>query len=262
MKYLLAFVLLAILSCNNHEHVSEESIKKDSAKSSPASETIPQSKTEICWTGFLNTKTPVFLHYQLDSNIVIGEIIYLNTKDKLPITIIGTIEDDKNYRLLEFEKSGNITGVITGKPMGNVFNGDWVSPKTEKELVMSLVKKDTLVNASPITAELPKIFGKYHYQYGEKGYQGDFELSQLPESKASFGITSVTSDPARNIAQIEDDTIPLTKTRFTYELPGTKDCGFEVKFYKDFLRIKYTTGFCEGQFGNNATIDGIFLKVQ
>ena len=82
----------------------------------------------------------------------------------------------------------------------------------------------------------------------------------MPDSKAIFGITSVTGEPARNLAQIDDDTISLTSTRFIYKVPDTNDCEFEVRFYKGFAFIRYTKGFCDGQFGMNATIDGIFLK--
>jgi hypothetical protein len=262
MKHWTYILLLTIISCNNQQQKVSSSDTLVSAKPSTLTESKNQSNNEICWTGTLNGKTPVFIHYKLDSNQIIGEITYLNTKDKLPITLLGTIEDDKSYRLLEFEKSGNITGVITGLPTNNIFNGSWFSPKTRKELILNLAKKDTVINSSTMDTKLQDIFGHYHYQYSEEGYQGDFEITKLPNSKAAFGITSVTGEPARNIAQVNDDTISLTTTHFIYKLPDTNDCEFEVKFYKGFAFIRYTRGFCDGQFGMNATIDGIFLKTE
>jgi hypothetical protein len=253
---------MTIISCNSQQQKVSNSDTLVSAAPSMLTETKNKSNNEICWTGTLNGKTPVFVHYKLDSNLVIGEITYLNTKDKLPITLLGTIEDDKSYRLLEFEKSGNITGVITGLPTDNIFNGSWFSPKTRKELILNLVKKDTVINSITTDTKLPDIFGHYHYQYSEAGYQGDFEITKLPNSKAAFGISSVTGEPARNIAQVNDDTIKLATTRFIYKLPDTNDCEFEVKFYRGFAFIRYTKGFCDGQFGMNATIDGIFLKTE
>jgi len=175
---------------------------------------------------------------------------------------LGTIEDDKSYRLLEFEKSGNITGIITGLPTENVFNGSWFSPKTRKELVLKLVKKDTVINSKETGTKLQDIFGHYHYQYSEAGYQGDFEISKLPNSRAAFGITSVTDEPARNVAQINEDTIALNATHFIYKMLDADNCEFSVNFYKGFVYVKYTRGFCDGQFGMNATIDGIFLKTE
>ncbi|MFN8250776.1 MAG: hypothetical protein U0V75_06825 [Ferruginibacter sp.] len=223
---------------------------------------MTDSKKEICWTGTLNGKISIFIHYALDSNLITGEIIYLNTKNKLPITLLGTIEEDKSYRLLEFDKTGNITGVITGLPNGEIFNGSWFSPKTRKELVLNLSLKDTIIISPTLATNLQDVFGHYHYQYSEAGYQGDFEITKLPDNNAVFGITSVTGEPARNIAQIDDDTIKLNNTYFIYKVPDTDSCEFEVRFYKGFAFIRYTKGYCDGQFGMNATIDGIFLKTE
>jgi len=41
---------------------------------------------------------------------------------------------------LEFEKSRNITGIITGLPTEKLFTGSWFSPKTRKELSLNLVR--------------------------------------------------------------------------------------------------------------------------
>ncbi len=258
MKHWIYIFLFAITSCNNQQQKAAGPEPLVSAR--PHSST--DSKTETCWTGTLNNKTPVFIHYQVDDNIIIGEITYLNTKDKVPITLLGTIEHDKSYRLLEFEKSGNITGIITGLPTDKIFDGSWFSPLTRKELALNLVKKDTVIIAPKTDTQLNDVFGNYHYQYSEAGYQGDFEIIQLPNSAASFEIFSVTSEPARNMAQIDKDTISLNSTQFIYNLHNSKDCQFQVKFFKGFTYIKYTNGSCEGQFGHNAAIDGIFLKTK
>jgi hypothetical protein len=262
MKYCIYLFASTIISCNNQQQRVSDSEQLASVPTPTLTEAKTLNSNEICWAGTLNGKIPVFIHYQVDSNLIIGEIIYLNTKDKLPIALLGTIEDDKSYRLLEFEKTGNITGIITGLPIEKVFEGTWFSPKTRKQLVLNLVTKDTVVNSIPANTEFGDIFGQYHYQYGEAGYQGDFEIKKLGNSKASFGITSVTEEPTRNVAQINDDTITLYRTEFIYKLPGTENCAFEVKIYKGFTYIRYTKGSCEGQFGMNATIDGIFLKTK
>lgn len=262
MKHWTYILLVTIISCSDQQQKVDGADTLTSNSSPTLTDTRTQSNNEICWTGTLNDKIPVFLHYKQDSNLIIGEITYLNTKNKQSIILLGTIEDDKSYRLLEFEKSGNITGIITGLPTDNSFAGSWFSPKTRKELTLKLIKKDTVVNSVTTNTKLQDIFGHYHYQYSEAGYQGDFEVTQLPNSKAIFGITSVTGEPGRNVAQIDDDTISLTTTQFIYKLTDTDDCEFKVQFYKGFAFIKYTKGFCKGQFGMNATVDGIFLKTE
>ncbi len=104
-KYLLYVSLLTIISCNQPDQRNSVTPKRSVTLASVNN----QVGKEISWKGFLNGKTPVFIHYQLDGNIIVGEITYLNTKNKLPITLLGTIDSDNNYRILEFEKSGNIT---------------------------------------------------------------------------------------------------------------------------------------------------------
>lgn len=262
MKALIFILFLTIISCNSQQQKVGDTGTLTSDSVHAFTTTNIQDTKEACWTGTLNGKTPVFIHYKLDSNLIIGEIIYLNTKNKQPIILLGTIEDDKSYRLLEFEKSGNITGVIIGSPTDNTFKGSWFSPKTGKELIVNLTKMDTVIKAVVTETNLQDVFGHYHYQYSEAGYQGDFEITKLTNSKAIFGLTSVTREPARNLAHVDDDTIDLNTTRFTYKIPDTDSCEFEVKFYKQFAYIKYTKGFCDGQFGMNATIDGIFLKTE
>ena len=262
MTYLIYLLTLTIISCNNQQEKVSDLDTSATATTTTLTSDKALNSNEICWTGNLDHKIPVFIHYQIDSNLIIGEITYLNTKEKLPIRLLGTIEDDKSYRLLEFEKSGNITGIITGVPADKTFNGSWFSPKTRKELVLNLLRKDTAITSSTMDTKLQDIFGRYHYQYSEAGYQGDFEIYKLANSKAVFGITSVTGAPGRNLAQIDDDTIDLSAAHFIYKLPDTDDCEFEVKFYRGFAFIKYTKGFCEGQFGMNATVDGIFLKTE
>lgn len=221
----------------------------------------PENQTEVSWLGSIN-KTPVFLHYSLHDKVIIGEIIYLNTKSKTPIKLLGTIEEDKGYRLLEFENDGNISGIITGNPEKQVFNGSWFSPKSRKELKLKLALKDTSIESADFAPNYKDIFGTYHYQYSEEGYSGDFEIKKLNHNKVAFNIISVTGAPGYNVAEVPNDTIQMTGNNFIYKLPDTDSCEFKVTFYKDFLFINYTKGYCIGQFGMNATVDGIFLKVQ
>jgi hypothetical protein len=263
MKYWTYVLLLTVISCNNQHQKVDKSDTLVSSTPSALTDSQTKSDNEICWTGTLNGKTPIFIHYQLDSNLIIGEITYLNTKDKLPITLLGTIEDDKSYRLLEFDKTGNITGVIEGKPTEKIFNGLWVSPKTKKELAMTLSSKDTLISSVNIKPTESDIFGNYHYQYGENGYNGDFDINKIGNNKINFHILSLTNvERGPNIAEVEKDTIAMTGHSFIYKIPDSDSCEFKVTFYKDFAYINYTKGYCESQFGLNATIDGIYLKTK
>lgn len=256
MKYSLYLLVVLLTACQNKPDVFSES-----QTISVKEVTKPTSK-EICWKGTINTKTPVFLHYQLEDDVLVGEITYLNTKQRKPIKIIGTIADDASLRILEFEKDGNITGIMLGTPNQKELKGTWFSPKTRKELNLCLTKYDTIIKDTSIQPELKNIFGDYHYQYSLDGYQGDFNISKINENQASFEIFSVTGEPSRNIADVEKDTISIKGNKFHYKVGYKEDCEFDVTFYKDFVYIKYTNGECDGVFGHNATVSGIFLKVK
>jgi len=263
MKKLIYILPIILWSCSNGNQ-EKEILQNPETKSD---EKIAENKSEpgkkdICWTGTINDKTPVFVHYQIVDDLIFGEIVYLNTKSKIPIRIIGTIEEDKSYRILEFEKNGNISGIITGSPGTKEFNGEWFSPKTRKELNLKLIQSDSVISTIPLEADIAEIYGDYHYQYSEAGSQGDFSITKAKNEQSSFSIFSVTGEPARNIASVESDAIKLQKTEFIYTLPETENCEIKVKFYKGFVHVNYTKGYCEGEFGHNATIDGIFLKTR
>lgn len=263
MRNFIYVLALTIISCNSQQKKVSSSESLSPTQTATTANLKSQSNKEICWTGTLNGKTHILIHYQVDSNVIVGEIIYLNTRDKQPIRLLGTVEEDKSYRLLEFDKTGNITGIIEGTPSEKEFNGSWVSPRTKKELEMKLELKDTLISSASIQPETNQIFGDYHYQYGENGYNGDFEFSKAGGNKAAFHILSLTNvERGPNVAEVEKDTIYFSDNYFIYKMPDSDNCEFKVIFYKGFAYINYTKGYCESQFGLNATIDGIYLKTK
>ncbi|MEJ8757520.1 hypothetical protein WG947_10955 [Pontibacter sp. H259] len=263
MRILISVIALTIISCNNQEETITTSANLASTQTETTVHPKSQRNKEICWTGTLNGKIPIFIHYQVDGNILVGEITYLNTRDKQPIKLLGTIEAGKSYRLLEFDIAGNITGVIEGTPSEKEFNGSWFSPKTQKELEMKLLPNDTLIASPSIKADPDQSFGEYHYQYGEDGYSGKLAFNKAGDGKAVFDILSLTNvERGPNIAEVEKDTIAFSSDSFIYKIPDSDSCEFKVAFYKGFAYINYTKNYCVGQFGLNATIDGIYLKTK
>lgn len=258
-KFLILFI---IISCKNKVETIKDASNENPIETKEETKNENTNGQDISWEGSLNEKTPVFIHYQIKDKLVVGEITYLNTKNKKPIPLIGEIEEDGNFRLLEFETNGNITGIIVGVPKEQEFNGSWFSPLSRKELKLKLSKKDTSIISTEIETNISDIYGDYHYEYGEKGFQGDFSISKLNKEEVEFNIFSVTSDPSRNIAEIENDTIKINEPKFTYLVPESDSCEFAVCFYKNFAYVRYTKGYCVGQFGHNATIDGIFYKTE
>ena len=258
MKYLTFLLLLTVIACNNQQQKVNRPDTLDSIPISTEKDNEYSSSKEICWTGTLSDKTPIFIHYQLDSNLIIGELTFLNTKDKLPIKLIGTIEENLNYNLLLFDNTGNITDVLNGLPTSESFNGKWHSLKNDKEYSFTLSLADTSITSPDIKPVDNQIFGNYHYQYGKDGYAGDFEINKVDNNKVEFNIHSTTNiERGPNMADVDNDTISMQGNSFVYMF---YDCEFKTTFYKDFVYINYTKGYCDGVFGMGATISGIYLK--
>lgn len=88
--------------------------------------------SQTVWTGKINNTIPVRLVYTVHETLITGAITYLNTKNKSPLKVIGTIEEDGSIRLCEFEPDGNITGIITGTPAKPSLMVNGFHPKQEK----------------------------------------------------------------------------------------------------------------------------------
>ncbi|MET0394243.1 MAG: hypothetical protein ABW019_13945 [Chitinophagaceae bacterium] len=250
--YLFAFILACCKGPSKKSH--EQGTAPALLAKNPAYET--------CWSGTLNGNIPVFVHYHVDSNLVIGKIIYLNTKERQPIPLIGTIEEDRHYRLLEFDSTGHISGIIDGRPGSEGFSGTWISPVTKKEFPVSLLPADTLIQSPDTRADEDQIPGSYHYRYGETGYSGELTVNRMGNT-IGFSIVSVTSiENGANTAMVEKDTATMNGPGFVYTIPGSDSCTCSIRFYKAFAHISSANGYCDGQFGHNATIDGIYLKTK
>ena len=219
-------------------------------------------KSDICWDGTINNKIPIFIHYVIDDKVIIGEITYLNTKDKKPIKLIGYFEDKNSFRLFEFDKKGNITGIIIASPTKSELKGTWVSPKTSKEIALKAKINETSKITSNYKVNPNGIFGDYHYSYGNLLWNGSFSIEKDKAKNIFFEIISVGKGEAPSIAQVERDKIKLNGNSFVYKMPYSKNCEFKIKFYKDFVYVEDLGGDCVGQFGMGAYIDGIYLKTE
>jgi len=214
-------------------------------------------------TGFINKKIPVELNISISNQIILGNIRYLNTKLKKPIKIIGRVEDQNQYSLHEFENDGNISGSIYATFKNNKLEGNWSATKADTSYATSLTVK-TNPNLKPeifFPLQTDQLAGEYSYQYGEKGYQGNISIKKLSGNIYTYDIGSVTHDPGRNIADASGKAI-LKNNQLIIQV--NKSCKFSIKFYNGFLMISQESpgqlNDCE--FGFNATLEGIYLKVK
>jgi hypothetical protein len=215
------------------------------------------------WTGNINSKIPVFMWVTIRDSIIQGEVTYSKTKNKAPIKLIGQIERDGQIRVCEYLTNGTISGIFHFNKIDNSATGFWYSTAKETKLSFELSSKDTLLANIDTSFQSEVITGDYAYMYGKEGSQGGISIRKVSSDKISFSIGCVTNAPARNLAEVKLDTVSLANNGFVYKLRNSKDCSFQVKFYKNFLLICYLKdyGDCGDFFGLNATVDGIFYKV-
>lgn len=268
MKSWIFLFTLLLFACSSPEKKSTPSSETETVSKGPISDSEDPIKKEtlkydLSWLGTINEKIPVFVHFQTDEEVVVGEIVYLNTKNKTPIKLLGKIEESNNYFLREYDDAGNITGSISGTLAEDSFSGIWFAPGKDKDWKIQLMPKDTLIPSMEIAANLEDVFGSYHYQFGDEGYQGDITMTQKEDGSQVFSLFSMTQAPARNMAEIETN-VNVTDPEFLYQISEEGDeqaCACKVKFYKDFVFVTYTQTDCFGYFGHRATVEGIFLKL-
>ncbi|HXB07056.1 MAG TPA: hypothetical protein VNW04_08070 [Puia sp.] len=214
------------------------------------------------WTGTINGKIPVFLWLAEKDSTLQGEVVYTNTKNRTPIKLAGERDNYDQIKVCEFQADGMITGIFFFNKIGATSSGKWYSPSSDKDYVLALNQKDTVLKVD--TGFAPEaIAGDYGYQYGKNGPQGSITVHRIRDGRISFDIGCVTSAPAFNQATVGLDTVAIQNDRFTYTLRDSRQCIFQVRFYRDFLIIRYTKGYegCEGSFGANATVEGVFYRV-
>ncbi|MEM9919537.1 MAG: hypothetical protein AAF990_15675 [Bacteroidota bacterium] len=265
MKYTTILVLaLLLFSCDGEQKPASAPTDTDTTAVKTPLTKEEEVYKNICWVGHIDNRIPIFVHYQLQEEIAVGSITYLNTDARKPIRLIGEIGAGLVF-LTEYDEAGNITGTLLGKINEQRIEGSWNPPNTgsDESLDLVLERKDTTILSNSIEVDPADVFGTYSYQYGEAGYQGEFSFTKKEGGYAALELISVTQEPARNIADLQIDSLRLSGTSYSYTVPEAENCAIELQFYKDFARIVHPDGMsCMGYFGHNATAAGIFVKVK
>jgi len=263
MKYYLIFGLACSLSFSAHAKSAPMANRLNTSGVRASKSKIP-TQNIYYWTGSINSNISIFIWAIVKDSLIQGEVTYTKTKIPIPIKLLGHIGKNGEIRVCEYQKDGEITGVFIFNKLNKSAYGIWASTKSDKEYKFQLSAKDTLVNNMDTIFQAGKLSGTYSYAFGDKGSTGGLTVHEIQKGKISFDISSVTSGPSYNVAEIETDTVLVSNNEFIYKVPDTDSCFFRIKFYKDFAFIEVLNGYkgCEGAFGLNATVEGIFYKTK
>ncbi|MCB9233478.1 MAG: hypothetical protein H6581_17610 [Bacteroidia bacterium] len=261
----LAFTLAACGSGNSTPALSQagDSVK-DVAKAMAVTNTQPvenqssQPAGNACtqYKGKLDGRIPVTLELQMQDEIAYGTLVY--DKVGTPIKLIGQESGENYYRIMEFEKSGNVTGIWNLSFDGNTASGDCFFPASRKSMTITLEGSGSGAAAEDLSTNNFK--GDYYYQYGDEGASGSFTVISFDEGNLTYEISCVTGPPAYNIASIEEGEGVLMGNTLSYRNTDFGDCAFDIRFYKGFVAVQYMEGKNDCGFGHNAYVDGIFLR--
>ncbi|MDL2216646.1 hypothetical protein LJB81_02790 [Desulfovibrio sp. OttesenSCG-928-M14] len=222
------------------------------------------------WQGAINDKIPVSIWCEIRDGLIVGELVYTNTKEKKPIRLLGTVEADGELRMQEMLPDGLISGLIGGKITQGSFEGAWSAPGklvtkgNNHEYIEGKSYHLRLSNATlPHTPfhwehDPNALAGKYAYSYGKDMNYGVIALVRAEGQKMNCSIDSSSSAPSYNMAQTSFTT-GAAGDRILYEEDAS--CAFEILLFNGFLVTRYLEGkTCDGWFGRGTTVEGIFVK--
>lgn len=205
-------------------------------------------------TGLIGNKTKASITITESDSVLIGSITYTSTNR--PIFLRGKILDNSQYRLLEFDKKGAISGIIMCSIRGKLLEGTWYSPINKKELkiLMNLQsKKPKNVSSARINPT-----GNYSFNYGKDGPTGWLGIERVGKDSLEIQFNNVTGGPGYSEATVEPVKLPILNNKVYYQhSPG---CSIRIRFIADIALVDYENEQRECSFGLNASLEGIYLK--
>lgn len=215
------------------------------------------SNKVFAWQGNLDGKYPVLMWYKEHGDVLRGSLFYTEHKNAGPIPIIGTITG-KEYRILEIQKSGEVTGVWLLTPNFHGAEGTWHSPDGKETYNASLMRTDTAVAIPAITTK-GSLSGKYIYSFGDNGATGNMTVLHNKNS-VTVSFNNVAAAPAYNMAILDDITLPLTGNKAVYQSGEYGACSFRISFYNGFAVVNYKDNKEDCGFGANAHVSGMYIR--
>ncbi|MDL2216101.1 hypothetical protein LJB81_00040 [Desulfovibrio sp. OttesenSCG-928-M14] len=238
----------------------------------------PETVYRYGMQGTINGTIPVSVWLEERDDIIVGEIVYTNTKEKRPIPLFGTTHMGTS-NMVEIFPDGLITGSLSGVLFEGRFEGTWTAPDkvVEKGTRFERTPGKTypiLLSPSPVQAKSvdwgydpDALEGEYRYSYGKNNAAGTVIIGKPKAGTVEYRLDAHIGAPSFNVAQIPMSG-PGDTARETGELQGNfiyyergPNCAVEIYLFSGFLVTRYPEGlYCEGKFGHGASAAGVFMK--
>jgi hypothetical protein len=221
------FLLIIGISCNNQSKqpaTETQQPQAETTKQEPSSDGF--SKT---LEGDISGKYPVSMQLIRKGKQLEGSYMYTKVGTAIPIS--GTMDENGNISLQEFDEKGNPTGVFEGTLTRDFnFTGSWHKPNNNKQLPFSLHEKGT-----PTASENLEAVAIIESSFSLKGpneTEADFSFPQVKE--ANTAVLKKINE-ALAVKNLTDETIDDIKTNFAQCGCGTVGSSYEVNYNKNFL---------------------------
>jgi hypothetical protein len=147
-------------SCGSSENKNAATTEQTSSNNTPT--TVPDFTKSF--EGTINSKYGIILTLTKNANNLNGTYAY--KIQGTPIKISGTIDNNRNLIIKEFNDKGKITGIFKGKFRSNKIIGQWTKPDGSMTMPFSISEYQN--SETTFTKEQNSI---NFYQYLPKGYQ-------------------------------------------------------------------------------------------
>ncbi|MFN2454026.1 MAG: hypothetical protein ABR577_07370 [Pyrinomonadaceae bacterium] len=142
--YILVLVV-TLAGCSKPESTNVSTkVNDNSASSSVPTEKVSNSESANflkVFEGTINAQYPIEMNLQRNDRTLSGTYFY--TKHKVDISIKGTVDEQDNFVLNEFDQNGNQTGIFKGRFVSSSsIEGTWSKPSGDKSMPFSLVEKE------------------------------------------------------------------------------------------------------------------------
>ena len=229
------------------------------------------------WQGDINGKIPVSIWLEVTDGLAVGELVYLNTKNRTPIRLLGTTDaEHSRLYLKEIFSDGLVTGVINAEFTDETLTGTWTAPDKIQErkdgrfaitggktFPISLTKSEIPAKQATWEFDPADVVGIYTYYHGDHGMYGKVVVRSTADGVVDFDVESYTAAPSFNTAIVRDQSAKLDGNQAVAVLEeGT--CALSLRFYKEFMAVDFVEGQTCGQgyFGMGAYPTGVFVKIK
>jgi hypothetical protein len=237
-------------SCGSSENKNAETTEQTTSNNTPT--TVPDFTKSF--EGTINGKYGIIMTLTKNANNLNGTYTYKS--QGTPIKISGTIDDNSNLTINEFNDKGNMTGIFKGQLSSNNIIGQWTKPDGSKTMPFSISESQN----SETTIAKTESNNSDDYSNWTGTYVDEFKRTLKITGPASDGAVKFELTPQNSASCAEDvwtGTAYLTNSAVANYTEEGSECHFNFTFNPGQIEVhEYDCGHG----ASCGTFDGFYTK--